>query len=347
MAPPPVVYEILARYGLDKIAESAWQRALRLGQIGSKELGRIAGGTPVPANGRGWLQGIRQSLTSFASDLHGPSLDQHRQLQSKLTAPLMSHYGTNPKNLPGVGPATAMGQTYVSPQTGTMIRELAEGSTPRRLAATATMASGQELPKGLYERFKKPEDSGLTNAVLRHELGEQRMSQAMTANAYASNPFASHLGPAADMAERLGQRDPRVVETMDRVRATMGKDDPAARRLFRQHGAVGSYTPPLGGRAHRSLEAAIERMPVHEGNQNRAMTGAPFTGTTKTWFERAQRAGELLQQAPHATLREGGKNLHEAMTQLLARPMRHQQPTQEQVRNHIAYLSGLGPLPPK
>ena len=347
MPHPPLVYEVLARYGMEKIAESAWQRALRLGQIGSKELGRIAGGAAVPSTGRGWLSNIRQNLTSFASDLHGPALDRHRQLQAKLTAPIMTHHGVNPKNLPVYGPATVMGQTYVSPQAGTMIRELAEGSTPRRLAATATMVSGQDLPKGLYERFKKPEDAGLTNAVLRHELGEQRMSQAMAANKYPSNPFASHWGPAADMAERLGQRDPRVVETMDRVRSTTGKDDPAARKLFRQHGAVGSYTPPLGGRAHRSLEAAIERMPVHEGTENRAMTGAPFTGSTKTWLERGQRAGELLQQAPHATLREGGKNLHEVMTQHLARPMRHQQPDQEQVRNHIAYLSGLGPLPPR
>lgn len=327
------------------MAESAWQRALRLGQIGSHELGRIAGGAPVPASGRGWLQNIRQNLTSFASDLQGAALDRHRQLQDKLTAPLMAHHGTKPKNLPVYGPATVMGETFVSPQTGTMIRELAEGSTPRRLAATATMASGQNLPEGLYQRFKRPEDASITNAVLKHELGEQRMMQSTARGKYSPNLFASHLGPAADMAERIGTRDPRAVEVMDRLRSSMGKDDPRARKLFREHGAVGSYTPPLGGKAHRSLEAAIERMPVHEGNLNRAMTGAPFTGDTKKWLKSTQRAGQALQQVPHATVQGAGRNLSEAMTELLSRPERHQAPSQEQVRNHIAYLSGLGRLP--
>lgn len=338
-------YNTLARYGLTKIAESAWQRALRLGQIGSKELSQIAGGAPVPASGRGWIQGIRKSLTSFASDLHGSALDRHRQLQDKLTPALMAHHGTTPQNLRWIGPATAGGDTYVSPQTGTMLRELAEGSMPRRLAATATMASGKDLPEALYRRLKRPEDASITNAVLKHELGEQRMALSTARSKYAPNPFASHFGPAADMAERLGTRDPRAMEVMDRLRASTGKDDPRARKIFREHGMLGSYTPPLGGKTHRSIEGAIERMPVDEGAMNRALSGAPFTGDSRKWFERTQQAGQALQHVPHATVQNAGKELSDSMGQLLDRPARHQAHTQEQAHNHIAYLSGLGKLP--
>ena len=293
------------------------------------------------------MKNIRQGLGSFASDLEGAALNRHRQLQEKLTPALQAHYNVSPKNLPGVGPATVMGNTYVSPQTGTAIRELVEGSTPRRLAATAVMASGQDVPKPLYERLRRPEDASITNSVIKHELAEQRMMQSKGHGVYPGNPFASHLGPSADMAERLGQRDPRAVEVMTKARAQLGKDDPRAATLMRQHGMVGNYVPPLGGRAHRSLESAIEQMPVNEGGMNRFMMGSPAKGQARTALEYGQRAGQLLQKIPHATAQSAGAHITESMNSVLSRPNRFRDRSPEQVSQYIGHLSGLGPLPEK
>lgn len=324
-----------------KYAEAAWQRALRKGQIGSKEIGRLAQGAEHLT-----APSIRKNLSSFASDLSGPALDRHRELQKKLFAPVAKHYGVTPHNLKGMGPATSVAGVFVDPHAGTQLREIAEGSLPRKILAQGSMASGKPIPESILSRVQQPHDPSTTMSILRHELGERSMLNAAQNSTYQPNMFASHFGPLADIAERAGQRDPATVATMDRIRQAFGKDDPKARALLRQYGNVGSHTIPAGGRAHRHLEGAIEKMPVHEATMQRAMTGAPPTGDGRKWSERFKTVADYASTLPlPGNMREGAAQASKHLEEVLARPFRHQSYSNDASKKYLASLSA--PVAPR
>lgn len=242
-----------------KTGEAAWQRAMRTGAISSEQFKRFAPGNP---NTKGWLQRARDNLSGFVSELSPWNQIRDQKLQARLRLPLMAHHQVDPHNLPGMGPATNAAGVHVDIDTGTMLRNLQEGGTIRRTGAMALLASGHHMPEGrMKQLLSKPQDPGITNAVVRHELAENRMLQGHTRGAYAAVPAASHAGPGALLAERLGVKDPAVHAVFDKMRAS-NPDDARMMRLMRQHGYTPNNVPALGGRVHRSLDAAVERMPV-------------------------------------------------------------------------------------
>ena len=351
------LHVLAATYGLTPImvkeAKTRWQKALETGEIGAKELGVIAGGAHIPKSGRGWVSNIRNNLSSFASDLSPKQLERHRTLQDRLTPALSKFYDVTAANYPGMGPATVpgaskdfsrvVGKVHVSPQAGTQIRNLTEGSSAAKLMAGASLVSGKPVPNRLYDLIRRPEDAGITNSIIKHELGEKRMMDALSGG-HPAIPFASHLGPAAIMSERAGVRDPRVLEVMDKLRTT-SHDDAAAMRLLKQHGMTGNYTPALGGRTHRSLDAAFERMPVREGMQNRIKTQSPLTDPkTRRQLGYAQSAANWASNLTGTSdlpnnLRTMGKNLKNSIDPVLNAKFKAQARTPSEVLKFIASQS--------
>lgn len=148
------------------------------------------------------------------------------------------------------------------------------------------------LARHALSRAVRPEDPAVTAAVVRHERGERAHHRAMT-EGLPGNFISSHLGAGPILAERLGERDPRVLEVMSRLRAK-SPEDTAVMRALRQHGGVGGYVPPLGGRAHRSLEGAVSQMPTQQLFQR------VMSGNAPDWLKRlagrVERGGGWLQK---------------------------------------------------
>jgi len=319
---------------LFKAAAPRYLREMMKNNLSGSDLQRL-GGTGSAA--------IRRGLQTAATDLNPQQLSRHRHLQGLLGNATATFEGGALKNFRGAGPAMAFGTTHVSPQAGTMLRHTVEGRG--KTVKMMGLASGKDIPSALYKHVSKPEDAGFYRSILNHERGERTMFQGVSNGSYKPNFFASHLGPTADLAERQGVRDPRVHELLDKMRTTMGKDDPRAHKLFRQAGVVAGNAPPLGGRAHRSLERRIEQMPsaLGEGGAKRIAVGAPLPQYAKG-LGRAQTV--LDKVAPHVPVqyRDPMNEIRNTISGMANRSSQQIRNTQEDVRKHIGLFSSLSPV---
>lgn len=276
-----------------KLAASRWKTLARAGALGAEELQRLAPHVQNPAQN---IAKVQQHLQAPAQELTGAALDRYRDLSARRAALKIQQAGGSLSNKPGVGAGSVMGVPFVSPQAGTTIRGFASKNTAVRGLAQGVLASGQDLPEAVYRRIAKPVDQSLFSSVAHHELAEAASQHAAAKGGYKPSPVASHMGTAPYLAENLTQRDAEALATMRKLRTTTGTDDPAMYAKLKQHGMVGNYTPPLGGRAHRSLEHQAARLPVQEGRLNRGMSGTriEFTPNTERKLQRVERGYEAV-----------------------------------------------------
>ena len=330
----------LAVHVFFKAAAPRYLRELQRGALSLRDKLRLGGNTPAS---------IRKNLATAATDLDPAQLSRHRRLQGLLGEAVSRHEGAQLRNKAMAGPAMANGMVHVSPQAGTQLRVMSENPKLAPLTMAGIM-TGRDMPESVAKHLAKPQDPAIYRSILNHERGERAMFHATVAGQYRPNFFASHLGPAADLAERQGVRDPAVHELFDRIRQNTGKDDPRAFKLLRQAGVVAGNAPPLGGRAHRSIEERIARMPTatEEGGMKRVMMGAPMVGPERAKTEALQRRlsqarnHPLAQHAPERVL-EVAKTLDDSLGEVLARKHTPRFNSQADVHNFIKNFSSLSP----
>ncbi len=323
----------LYNYVLTKTAAAAWQRALSAGTLGAKDLQRLAPHAS-PSN----IAGIRSHLQTPGVELAGDALARYQhgaEARSKLkvlatpSGMLKNHQGIGP----GVKSSIDGGQIGVSPQAGTTLR-LMSGRGATKALAQGAMVSGKEIPQSLYSRLAEPGDRSLFASTAAHELAERQGMSAMGHGTLAANPVASHISVAPLLAERIGQRDSGALRTFDQLRATTGKDDPLVRKKLREMGMVANYTPPLGGRTHRSMEAYTAGMPVRDAAMNRYIYGGRITPTKEDaqtaarWGTRYDRVKKYLPEQTTKNIEE----IREAYHKVLNRPLAFNKQDPAQVR---------------
>lgn len=223
------VKSVLAHYGLgasEKVA-ARWEKMMSAGKLTDHDLGRLLDHT-----GGGDNEGIRKALQSFVSPLTPAQLARHEAFHAKVLPHYMQARGVLKPSAQAVldsGPAFSMngtGQVHIDPAAWHQVRGAEFGPLPQ---------------------------SALRSTV-EHELAESRMQRGATAERYIPRPFSSHGGPGALIAERLGFQNPDVHAYRDLMRTEATNEADMLKRL-RQHGMVGNYVMPLGGRAHRSVDA--------------------------------------------------------------------------------------------
>lgn len=311
-------------------------------------------------------------MQAFSSPLSAEQLARHRTLEQKLVRPYGAAMGVNPKQIPGFGPSTLVGQPYVDPDAGTFMRHWMNPKPAQAWAGMHATVTPQVIPEGIRARLRRPEDAGITRAVQKHELAESALFQGMSSGAIRPNFMASHLGSAPLLAERIGVQDPAVQQLFDRLRS-VSREDTSATRLLRQHGMVGNYVPPLGGKTHRTLERGISQMPttIREGGARRLAVGAAVpeeVAATQKWvdpaLDLAERVGKtpllgsLLGRLPEG-VRGTAETLHDKMQRgllgaverartdyhrMLQQPPTHLNMSPEERRAYIARLSALPPV---
>lgn len=199
----------------------------------------------------------------------------------------------------------------------------------------------KQVPEPIMRRVRRPVDQSLHHAVTNHELAEQAMIRGAASGNYKMNPFASHAGPAALVAENLGSRDADATRVLAAVRGKT-HDDAYVQKLLRNRGMVGNYVPPLGGRAHRSVEEAVGHMPISEGGLNRFMTESPIRGTPRQ--ERVMdhvqtglaRLGEVLPQSLGTKATAAAQNLNTLRATWANKPVPFTAQDPQQVRRMLA-----------
>lgn len=313
----------LYNYVLTKTAAAAWQRALSAGTLGAKDLQRLAPHAS-PSN----IAGIRSHLQTPGVELAGDALARYQrgaEARSKLkvlatpSGMLKNHQGIGP----GVKPSIDGGQIGVSPQAGTTLR-LMSGRGATKALAQGAMVSGKEIPQSLYSRLAEPVDRSLFASTAAHELAERQGMSAMGHGTLAANPVASHISVAPLLAERIGQRDSEALHLFDQLRATTGKDDPRVRKKLREMGMVANYTPPLGGRTHRTMETYTAGMPIRDAAMNRFTLGGRITPTREDaqtaarWGNRYDRVKKYLPNQTVKNLDELRSTYHEVLNRPLS-----------------------------
>lgn len=327
-----------------KLAASRWREMFRNKLIGRNELSRLAPHIKDPAQN---IAKVQQHLQAPAQELAGAALDRYRDLSARQAALKIQQAGGHLTNKPGVGAGSFNGTPFVSPQTGTFIRGIASKNLASRASAQGLLATGKDLPDALYQRIAKPVDKSLFSSVAHHELAEAASQQAAKANSYHPAPVASHLGTAPYLAESLGQRDAEARTIMHRIRANTGYDDPAMYAKLKQHGMVGNYTPPLGGRAHRSLEHQAARLPVNEGAQKRLLTQTRMNipPNTERKIQNVERAYDAIRKhipQPYQGRLDAARNeWHNFWAQNTAKPYPFNKDDHEAVTNMLRNFTSL------
>jgi hypothetical protein len=208
-------------------------------------------------------------------------------------------------------------------------------------AAATVLASGKELPPFVQKQLAKASDPVVTKSIVDHELAERRMLVGNTLDKYPLTGFASHAGPDALIAERLGIRDPEAMQLFDKLR-NLSPDDAAASTLLKQHGMTSNSPIPLGGRAHRSLLGAVERMPTGtDAFRLRAGTKTPIYGKHRVDLERYQRYAQTAERfLPQSSSAAGTvKSMRESIENLLAVPNRAQRLSPDQINYMLSSMS--------
>jgi hypothetical protein len=224
-----------------KTAKARWQKeyekelAQRAG-LPPKELKRVITHEQIG----GGIADIKKQYQAFASPLKTPEQVQRRaKLDRKLTDWYMRHGDALRVNPGPLGAINLAGTVMMDPD-----------KFPQFLKNIAER-SGRPLPN-------IPESAwpAITKAVLEHERAEGVQLGNVVSGQHASAAHASHAGLLPLLAERMNVQDPHAVKVMDWLRQLNSEDKKTARAL-KQHGQVGNYVLPFGGRAHRSAEKQI------------------------------------------------------------------------------------------
>lgn len=209
-----------------------WDKLLRAGQLAEQDVARLR----AHAGGASDKEGIQKALQSFVSPLSAEQLARHETYQKKVFPHVEKFHGfeslpfERALQMPGPQYDPASGKLYSDPTTmSRIIRHLGFNEAP-----------------------------SMQRQALLHELQEKRMADPKY-RATARTLGSGHLGPGALMAERLGAVNPATHALYSHIRDhdRAGAWEREASKKLKQFGAVGSYTPPLGGRTHRSLDIAL------------------------------------------------------------------------------------------
>ena len=202
---------------------------MRAGQMAESDVARLQ----AHSGGATGKAGIQKALQSFVSPLTPTQLAQHEKFHAKVNPYVERAHGVLFPSLPGEGDAYTMlrtGQVHADQNTWRAAGEKNFGT----------------LPPSAYR------------STLEHEFAESRMVRGEKDKRYIAREFATHKGPAAVIAERLGFQNPDVHAYRDLLREDNPlymPGDQVIQKKLRQHGMVGNYVMPLGGRAHRSIDA--------------------------------------------------------------------------------------------
>lgn len=207
-----------------------WEKMMRAGQLSAHDVARLQKET-----GEKNLAGIKNKLQAFSSPLSPAQLARHEQLHDKLTPHVERHLGVKP--------------------TDDSARYRAREDTiyaSRAVDDEMALSHGPYVPPSNYR------------STLEHEAAERRMGRGMNNGRYRAIAYAQkgHYGPGAVIAERLGFQNPQTRALSDSLRLSTSNEDPfdeVIHRKLKQHGLVGNYVMPLGGRAHRSVDANLQQ----------------------------------------------------------------------------------------
>jgi hypothetical protein len=207
-----------------------WEKMMRAGQLSAHNVARLQKET-----GEKNLAGIKNKLQAFSSPLNPEQLARNEQLHYKLTPHVERHLGVTHTDRPA----------YYAPREDTIYAS-------RGADDKFSLRYVPYVPPSAYR------------TTLEHEAAERRMGRAVRSGRY--NPIANaqtaHYGPGAVIAERLGVQNPQTRALSDRLRLAPSEKDPfdeIIHRKLKQHGLVGNYVMPLGGRAHRSVDANLQQ----------------------------------------------------------------------------------------
>jgi len=221
-----------------------WEKMMRAGQLSAHDVARLQKET-----GEKNLAGVKNKLQAFSSPLNPEQLARHEQLHYKLTPHVERHLGVTPTDRPA----------YYAPREDTIY---------------ASRGADDKLSL----RFVPYVPSSSYRSALEHEAAERRMTRAFRSGRYnlIANARTAHAGPGAVIAERLGFQNPQTRAFSDRMRLAPSKKDPfdeIIHRKLKQHGLVGNYVMPLGGRAHRSVDANLQQDARLLRLKNRSLPG--------------------------------------------------------------------------
>lgn len=325
-----------------KVAKTRYEREIERGVLSRADIAPELGKHELPSIlGTAQRKRTREMLAAPASVGEG-ALAHKRRMAGKL-------YGAQASSSPNVhkvlgfmmGPASGGEHIVAGPQSGAFLRKVTSGPLGKYRAVGGTLSgpimSGVgtlEVPvspkvKSVLERISKaslgkasPQDSTLTHAILRHELGERASTKGKL------YPVSSHFGPKPILEEQMALRgDPEAIATMGKARA-MHQDDALVQRLVRQAGGTPDAPLPIGGKHERAVERMITRRvgELHPTSRSRAfqLSGAHEVGYMPKGVnflsvtEPASKAGVSLAQRKYrealSHAREAAKTIRRAGT---------------------------------
>jgi hypothetical protein len=292
-----------------KEAVTRWQQELAKGTLGAAEKARLR--IPQAAEGmldNRTIQKVRNRLFRPTTDLNAAQLARHRQMRGLQTQAIVPRHGKFiPQGLEEspVGPAGVLsGNLLMKPspskELATYGEQFGKHFQPASTHRAANTLDNATLHHELTEQAMSQGSSNLLRAKGHEEMGDRltprlqsqlspvqevlegspaeeigRGLQPVTNAApqhYEPKPFASHLGPAAIMAEsQQAYRDPAALRVQARMRSTT-PDEQAMAAKVKQYGGTPSAPLPLGGKAHRKLDEAAVNFPlVPQAAQTRGM----------------------------------------------------------------------------
>lgn len=300
------LYELIATGGADdlfvKMAAPRWQKMLDAGRIGAEELARMLPGHKLPGNAHAaseasalpkFLPKIREALQAPGKELNPRALENYRKGVAQRAEEGVRRAGGSLRNVPGSGPSAVLqpntrsflpGESptiavpYVSSQAGTQLRLYADKNPVKSFGGQVLLGMPGDLATRHYRKIEQPVDRSIFGGVATHEGMEAHMLNQAIKGHIPLVPIDEHNGSAAVLRERLGMRDHEALGVMNRLRGQSRRADGVIlNKRLREAGAVANYTPPLGGRAHRSLDHQIARTPVTESAMLRTAVGGPRT----------------------------------------------------------------------
>lgn len=310
--------------GLSKEAATRWQKELAKGALGAAEKARLK--IPQMADNvldNRTIQKVRNRLWRPTTDLNAAQLAQHRQMRGLQSQSILSRHGTEiPQGLEEspIGPAGVLsGNLFMKPSPAQDLEaygsQFGRHFQPASIHRAAPTIDNATLHHELAEQAMAQGSSNLMRHKGHEEIADRLTPRAQShlapiqealemgpasdigkslkpvtnpvSQQYEPKPFASHLGPAAILAEnQQSYRDPAAMRVQARMRS-MTPDEQAFAAKVRQYGGTPSSPLPLGGKAHRKLEDAAVNLPqVPQAQQTRAML--PTAPITQQQAEAAQ-----------------------------------------------------------
>ena len=320
----------------EKTAASKWQRMLDAGQIGLEELKRLAPRAVAKAE----AQGVRRATPSLraeartllqapAQELYGEALSRRQHLEPMLESLSIRRAGGSTRDTSRRGPhieqkpnlmsfISGQPKTLAAPvvdaQAGTQLRHASDDGAIGRFKAQMLAGAGP-LPPEVYRGIERPVDRSLFRMTGAHERMEAHGVNLMDRGLLPPNMIASHMNEAVVPAERLATRDAEALARMDNIRKEDGSDGYALWKRWREAGLVANHTPPLGGRANRSVAHQIARTPATEAAHLRMLTGGPRSEAGVARVQALAEPPSLFERMLPQQLKSPARQIHREVAQ--------------------------------